>query len=227
MIYCPNCGKKLNGDPEICDSCGELLSQGKKINRGSKISTAIGIGLVAIIIVIMIFTWNSGNQVIKFLPILILLFLLAVFGVGSIRKKFDALIIRISSGNLSLKQCPECENYVANANYCLKCGYELQNVYGYWAVDGYSSTNKYRVELNRDFIRVFEVYAYEGEERYPGEGYYLKYIKNPEIAPCTKNHKMTCLVFDYDTEKPEICVNQDMIEVLKEMFPDLNEPENR
>lgn len=223
MIFCSNCGKKLMGNPESCDSCGEVLSEEKKIQRISKISTIIGVILAFFIIIIMIFTWNSSNQFLKFIPILILIFLLVVFGVGSVRKKFDALLIRITTGNPQLKQCPECENFVSDANYCLKCGYDLNKVYGYWTLSGYTDTSEYRVELNHDFIRVFEVYTYKGEERYPGDGYYLKYIQNPQIIPCSKKNKMTCLNFDYDNEKVEIRVNQEMIEVLYGMLPELTE----
>ena len=221
MIYCSNCGKKLMGNPESCDACGEVLGEDKKIQRGSKITTIIGVTLAVLIIIIMVFTWNSSNLFVKFIPILILIFLLAVFAVGSVRKKFDALIIRITSGNLSLKQCPECENFVSPANFCLKCGYEVKNVYGYWTLPGYTDTSEYRVELNRDFIRIFEVYTYKGEERYPGDGYYLKYIQNPTIAPCSKDNNMTCLIFDYDNNKKEIPVNQEMMEVLNELLPEL------
>lgn len=73
ISFCPNCGKKLNGDFEFCPECGETKAlptgkkSGKTHKRKSNLSIKLAITMVSIAIVVCAFFFGSkGIKKIKY-----------------------------------------------------------------------------------------------------------------------------------------------------------------
>lgn len=122
-----------------------------------------------------------------------------------------------------MKQCPQCEGYVPDENYCASCGYAMKDSYGYWRKN-YSTM----IELNKNFIRVFPLTYIQnvGNVRGYGDKYLLEKIENPEITWCGKLiFTSPCLQFNYKNSPVKIFINKEMVGFLKTMLPTLNQSE--
>jgi hypothetical protein len=218
MVYCPKCGKNFEDDPVRCDVCGEILGEEKNFLLVLKVFDAIG-AILCIITLIIIFFKKNYNNITELFLFFILFFLLIIFLSNSVRRAIQSFIIRISFGGLSGKQCPGCENYVADDYYCLNCGYHLENVKGYWMVKGHL------VEINKNYIRVFKTYRDRNlrVHRLSPDKYDLNKISNLEIGWCSQIIRTSpCIRFKYRNRPVKIFAKPEMIHILNEMFPNLN-----
>ena len=224
MVYCPKCGKKFTDNSKTCDSCGEILSEEINLQRIIKIFDAVGI-IAGILMAIIIFFFRSYLNSLTFFLIFCIITLLAAFFLStSVRRRIQWFIIKITFGGMGSKQCPECENVVADDNYCLNCGYDLQNVKGYWL------EREQYVEINKNYLRVFKTYREYRDitlYRYRPVTYDLDKIEFPEVKWCSHViFTSPCLTFKYMDKKVEVPINQKILDLLKDMFPTLTAPES-
>lgn len=223
MVYCPKCGKKFTGNPDTCDYCGEILKEEVNFQRVLKIFDGIGIIALVITLIIIYFFMNYINSITAIALFLFLVLISLIFLSTSVRRRFQWFVIKISFGGLKSKQCPDCENLVSDDNYCLNCGYPLKNVRGYWL------ERSQFVELNQNYVRVFKTYRRPRDftlYRYPPSKYELENIINPEIIWCS--HILftnPCFKFEYEGKQVDIPINQEILNMLKDMFPTITGPE--
>ncbi len=223
MVYCPKCGKEFAGGAKTCDNCGENLKEEKNFLRVLKIFDITGIILLIVSIIVIVFFRNQINSLFTLFLFALLIFLVLSFLSTSVKRKLQYFIIKVSFGGLTTKQCPECENLVSDEDYCLNCGYPLKNVRGYFL------EKSEFVELNKKYIRVFKTYRrYMNATlyRFTPVDYDLEVIKKPEVSWCT--HLIftnPCLRFNYQSQKVEIPINQEMLPILRDLIPNLNGPD--
>ncbi len=68
MKYCPNCGKELNENADVCLNCGKLLTNNKRINKqkkGFSIASMV-LGIISVLWTIsMLLSLEQGIETLK------------------------------------------------------------------------------------------------------------------------------------------------------------------
>lgn len=116
------------------------------------------------------------------------------------------LILSRLSGPHASKYCPQCEESDFNEKFCVKCGYNLENVLGYFTV------SKNYIEVNKNYLNIYARIRRKGmptrrpgvhsHQRYGPYTYYPDKIQNLQLTHCKGTiSKNPCLKFKYkDTE---------------------------
>lgn len=192
-MYCPVCGFENPEDALFCESCGESLERETKYEKHKKkLHYASILSFTMIFGGIFIKIWQiSAIGAIAFLSCFIVY----------------PLLPRLSGGSHVKRYCPRCELSEFNENFCVQCGYNLDDVLGYY------KTDKYDIEMNKNFIKIYEKTRYQEASVPDREGWHshhraepktftLDKISNLRLTECkhTFSHR-PCLVFEYDDEK--------------------------
>jgi hypothetical protein len=190
-MYCPQCGLR-NSNSKICNSCGENLEHGKKYIRNTKFKLPI----FYIILFAMGLVCFSGYFNRYYWPITIFsmlcLFLLALWPVNPDLNR----VIGLKSSRF----CPNCENTPFNKKYCIKCGYHIDDVLGYF------KTYRNDIEMNKNYIRIYPKIYLEHNDGYPSRLSHITYkidkIENIRLSSCeSRFSNKNCLIFDYLDKK--------------------------
>lgn len=189
-MYCPQCGSK-SWNSKTCKSCGENLETGRKYLKTSQYKLII----FYIILLAMALTYFSGYYNIYYWPFTILF--LVCFAILAIYEPEP------DSGNraaFTFKYCPTCENEKYNKKYCIKCGYNLEDVVGC------IKTYRNDIEMNKYYIRIYPKIYMEQHDGLPSrlkpKTFTLNKIENLRLSSCeTLLSSKPCLIFDYLDKK--------------------------
>ena len=106
--------------------------------------------------------------------------------------------------------CPKCENKNYNEKYCIKCGYNLENVLGCFS--GNIGVDLYDIELNKKYINLYR-HIIERAPDGPGEYHErlaprtlsLGSIRNMRLSTCKTLliFPKPCLKFEYGRDTIE------------------------
>lgn len=127
-MFCPICGFENLKDARFCESCGESLL--KEINYGEKKKIISG----AMILTFLLIFGGMFSKTWQISVIGIFAFLSSIFAYK--------LLPRLS-GSHAKRYCPQCEESEFNDNFCINCGYNLDDVLGYY------KTDKHDIEMNK------------------------------------------------------------------------------
>lgn len=191
-MFCPICGDENPKDARFCESCGESLEKEVSFEGRKK-----NIGHVSFISFAMIFVGMFGG--IWQITVIASFAFLSCLIVYMILPKF--------SGKHAKRYCPRCEQSQFNENYCVECGYNLNDVLGYYKTDHHD------IEMNKNYIKIYEKTRYQEGTVPDREGWHshhraepitftLDKITNLQLAEC--KHFLShspCLIFEYDTDK--------------------------
>jgi hypothetical protein len=105
-----------------------------------------------------------------------------------------------NKARLTFKYCPTCENEKYNNKYCIKCGYNLEDVLGY------VKTDRNDIEMNKNYIRIYPKIYLEHNDGWPSrqapKTFTLDKIENLRLSSCeTLLSSEPCLIFDYLDKK--------------------------
>ena len=162
-MYCPYCGSKNPDDSQFCASCGENLEKESSENIQKK-----HMGYIAYVILVTLFI---ANFILRSMILILITAILAVVYVLIRYMKFSRI------GGAAGRDCPRCEFFKFNENYCVNCGYNLDDVLGYF------KTNKYDIEMNKNYINIYKKYYYGRyyQDRLGPETFTIDKIKNLSI----------------------------------------------
>jgi hypothetical protein len=94
--------------------------------------------------------------------------------------------------------CPNCRNGEYNKNFCVKCGYNLNNVLGYFSPKGFPSDDEYYLELNKNYLKVHRNIQTEFDSTWYEFTFLYEKIEKFEITACQgKIFTGHCLKFTY------------------------------
>ncbi len=192
VIYCPQCGLK-NWNSKLCRSCGENLETGKKY---LKISSYKLIGFYVVLLAMAV-TYFSGYYNQYYWPFTVFFFI--CFAILAVYEHEPDLR---NKARLTLKYCPACENEKYNNKYCIKCGYNIENVVRCF------KTGDNDIEMNRNYIRIYPKIYLEHNDGMPSrlapKTFTLDKIENLRLSSCeTLLSNKPCLIFDYLDKKCE------------------------
>lgn len=191
-MYCPACGLENSKGSNFCASCGEKLDRISGYKKNKNILT-----FVWIILFLGAISAIYYGQVLIFLILLISVFVLIFL--------FKPILSRLS-GQHSKRYCPQCEESDFNDKFCVKCGYNLEDVLGYFTV------SKNYIEVNKKYLNIYErtrtqqgFTGREGVHSHYREGpytYHVDKISQLQLSQCKGTiSKKPCLKFQYDDEK--------------------------
>lgn len=191
-MYCPVCGFENPEDALFCESCGESLERETKYEKNKKILNA-----ATIFTFLMIFGGIFG----KIWQVSV------IGGFAFLTCIITYPLLPRLAGSHSKRYCPRCEESEFNENFCVKCGYNLNDVLGYY------KTDKHDIEMNKNFIKIYQKTRYSKSSVPDRDGWHshhraepktfkLDKITNLRLSKCkhTLSHQ-PCLVFEYDDEK--------------------------
>jgi hypothetical protein len=192
-MYCPQCGLR-NSKSNICKSCGENLESGKNYIKHKKYHLPI----FYIILLAMGVTYFSGYYNLYYWPFTIF-FILCFILLGVYEPIKSDLNKNVNGPNTS-QYCPKCENNNYNKKYCIKCGYNLEDVLGYF------ETYRNDIEMNKKYVRIYpKIYLEHNEglaSRLSSQTFTLDKIENLRLSSCeTLLSNKPCLIFDYIDKK--------------------------
>ena len=108
--------------------------------------------------------------------------------------------------------CPHCRNTEYNKNFCVKCGYNLNDVLGYFPPKGAFSDDQYYLELNKNYLKVQKHIQSEFDSTWYEFTFLYEKIENFEITVCQRTKKLSipllsaktstypCLKFTYNED---------------------------
>jgi len=191
LVYCPQCGSENQDDSNFCGSCGENLEKEAIYKKNTKYINYGIYFLAPLFIGMFIISSKLGLDLGMVLIILIIVSGLVMYK-----------LYRSGKPQTS-KYCPICESTNFNEHFCMNCGYNLDDVLGYF------KTDKYDIEMNKKHINIYEKYRYQGKYsanrpgvhshgRHDPKTFTLDKIRNLGIFSCktTFSHN-PCLRFDY------------------------------
>lgn len=186
-MYCPQCGLKNSSNSKYCESCGEDLEPAMKHIKNKQYTQYL-IYAIALTVIIGLFS----GYLMRYYWIFIILFVLyavLMFFYGNIKSLFGSETI----GEHQSTYCPNCQNSDFNEKYCVKCGYNLDDILVYLR------TNKNDIEVNKNYINIYPIRYKDGERRrLDPTSYDIDKIQNIRISSCKSvlsDYK--CLIFDY------------------------------
>ena len=219
-MYCPQCGLKDLDNSRLCKSCGENLETGRNYLKAAQLLQYTSFALFLMFIVSLIIAGsdiNYGNYSTITVPILFI-----ILSLSSIL--IEKLILPHISGHNRL-YCPKCENKDHNGNYCIKCGYNLENVLGCFS--GNIGVELYDIELNKNYINL---YRHIIERQVDGSGEYherlaprtlsLGSIGNMRLSTCKTwfIFPTPCLKFEYSGNTVEFKMDKKTSEFWRRIF---------
>jgi len=98
--------------------------------------------------------------------------------------------------------CPNCRNSDYNENFCVKCGYNLNDVLGYYKINkklGY----QYFLEINRNYLGIHLKVSHHdvGDEWFKWPPLLYEKMENVEITECKgRIFSSPCLKFNYEED---------------------------
>lgn len=94
--------------------------------------------------------------------------------------------------------CPNCRNSEYNKNFCVKCGYNLKDVLGYYRPKGFPSDDEYYLELNRNYLKIQRNIQSEYDDVWAEFSFCYEKIENFQISTCAGKLSIgTCLEITY------------------------------
>lgn len=94
--------------------------------------------------------------------------------------------------------CPNCGNGEYNKNFCVKCGYNLNDVLGFFPPKGFPSEDEYYLELNKNYLKAKRNIRSEYDDIWIEFPFLYEKIENVEITSCQwKLFAGSCLKFTY------------------------------
>ncbi len=190
-MYCPQCGRENSVNSKFCEYCGEDLDKISVYKKNKNILVFVGI----ILFFGAISAIYSGQGLI-FAVLLILILIFAFL--------YKPILSRLSGPHAN-KYCPRCEESDFNEKFCVKCGYNLEDVLGYFTV------SKNYIEVNKNYLNIYERIRMQqkgtsgrpgvhSHKRYGPYTYYLDKINNLHLSQCKNTiSKKPCLKFNYDS----------------------------
>ncbi|MCE7699249.1 MAG: zinc ribbon domain-containing protein [Methanobacterium paludis] len=189
-MHCPICGLKNSGNSKICKSCGKDLKGGRDHLKIARYKQVIAMTLPVVLLIIFIATTKYGYEYFQYLGYTIL------FIAG-----FSILFLETRSPSYGQhsRYCPNCEHSNFNEKFCIKCGYNLEDILGYFI------TTNHDIEMNRNYINIYRKYASESADdmvKLAPETFKLNKIRNLRVSSCkTLFSNKPCLKFEYMDEK--------------------------
>lgn len=185
-MYCPICGEENKGDNPFCGSCGENLEDEMKYLKGS-----IKIGGIGTLLLILSFVlYFLYFMMVSELMLLVSAFLIMIVGVFLLSRSD-----KLSAGSAVKHErfCPSCKNIEFNQKFCVYCGNNLEDVMGYFKLD------KYYIEVNKNFLKVWGRIRRGDQNRTEPCIFYVDKIQNLQVTEC-KGTVFTspCIKFDYE-----------------------------
>lgn len=225
QMFCPYCGKENTDNSKHCAECGENLSEEKEYLRLFKIFDLMAF-LCMIIVVGSIILYRFKFITLSlsgFLLVFISIILLFMFATKKTRNFIAYFLNLFLFKDSSRKQCPECEEFVPDQDYCINCGYGLSGVLYY------SRRNREYVEINREYIRTWERIReamgtkygdYHRSSEY--NTYYFTKMEETQITECPEVLRFhPCLKFKYADGWHKLILNKEMQQVLDSLIPDM------
>ena len=199
VIYCPQCGLEDSNNSRLCTSCGENLKSGRNYLKTTTFLRYVSIALFLMFFISLIIAGNEidlGDYSAAILPIIVII----LVSITIITEK----LILPRLGDHARIYCPKCENKANDDRYCIKCGYNLENVLGCFS--GNIRVDLYDIELNKNYINLYR-HIIERQADGPGE-YHERLapqtlsiggIRNMRLSKCKTLIIFTkpCLKFDY------------------------------
>ncbi len=180
-MHCPRCGVN-SGNSKICKFCGLDLEEETTYLKFAEYKTIIAITLPVSMFLILILTSNTNYL---YIPLIISI------------PAFLFLELKYPSSYSSY--CPKCNYSDFNGNFCIKCGYNLNDVWGYFDMTNHD------IEVNRNHIKIYRKIASESVGdmvKSSPETFELNKIENICVSRCKSFlFEHSCLKFDYLDEK--------------------------
>ncbi|MGC9516214.1 MAG: FxLYD domain-containing protein [Methanomicrobiales archaeon] len=225
MVFCPKCGKS-NPDNNInCIKCGEVLQEETRFLKIVKIFNSLGFIFALLMLIFLFGIYFDWIPVEYYLWFFVVLILALIFLSKRVKRFLQTLTIKLLFGGLEKRECPNCEEFVSNENYCFNCGYNLANVIGYYQIGSYQPLF---MEINKKYIRVFKSMRdrYFSLSRLDSIKFYNNEIKNPEVDWCTgKVLTNPCIKFNYQGEKVVFSINKSILNGLSQIFNNITGPQ--
>jgi hypothetical protein len=222
-MFCPNCGKENTDNSKHCAECGENLSEEKEYLKLFKIFDLMAIVCVVIVVgTIVLYRFKLITLSIPgFLLLFVTLVLLFVFATKKTRNFIAYSLSLLLFKDSARKQCPECEEFVPDQSYCIKCGYGLSDLLYY------SRRGREYVEINKEYIRTWKRIResmgskYGDYHRSSGYNtYYFNKMEETQFTECPEGLRFhTCLKFKYADSWNKIVLNKEMKQVLDSFLP--------
>lgn len=97
--------------------------------------------------------------------------------------------------------CPNCRNGEYNKNYCVKCGYNLKDVLGYYQPQGFLADDEYYLELNENYLKVQRNIRSEYDDVWSEFCFLYDKIETFQICSCSgRLFTGTCLKLTYNED---------------------------
>jgi hypothetical protein len=205
-LYCPNCGVKITGSALDCPGCEENISQELKFHK-KKIYFKFFIYVLGagILLLIAYLFWGKGSWY-------SVLFFIVIYSA-----LYYFLINRRLNFSVETLWCPQCQEKVPMANFCIECGKDLRNVLGYYQGSGLGSD----IEISPTQLIVYRKRRDKNANyrRYNTENFDIDKIKNLNIAKCRLPlSKVPCLIFEYGGIGKKFQISTFMIHDLEDVF---------
>lgn len=224
-MFCPICGKENRDNSKHCGECGENLSEEKEYLKLFKIFDLMAFLCMIIVVgAIILYRFKYITLSIPgFLLLFVCLILLFVFATKKTRNFVAYFLNFILFKDSSRKQCPQCEEFVPDQDYCIKCGYGLSSVLYY------SRRNREYLEINREYIRIWERIREAMGSKYGDyhrsseyNTYYFNKMEEIQFTECPEGLRFhPCLKFKYADSWHKIALNKEMKKVLDSLLPDV------
>lgn len=198
-IYCPQCGLKDSSNSRFCADCGEDLETGRNYLKRTRYLQYISAALILMFFISLIIAgsgMSTGDYSLFVIPILF--FILTFISILLYK-----LILPFISGH-ARRYCPKCEHHDFNGNFCVNCGYNLENVLSCFKCN--LGADLYDIELNKRYINLYRHIiehqvdgSGEYHERLAPKTLYLGSIRNIRLSSCKTLiiFTQTCLKFEY------------------------------
>ena len=181
-MHCPRCGVKNSANSKICKFCGVDLEEKTTYLKFAEYKTIIAVTLPVAMFLFLILTSNK-NYV--YIPLIISIPVI--------------LFLEFRYPSSYSKYCPKCNHSDFNGNFCIKCGYNLNDVWGYFDMINHD------IEVNRNHIKIYRKIASESVGdmvKSSPETFELNKIENIRVSRCKSFlFEHSCLKFDYLDEK--------------------------
>lgn len=180
-MHCPRCGVN-SCNSKICKFCGLDLEEETTYLKFAEYKVIIAVTLPVSMFLILILTSNTNYL---YIPLVISI------------PAFLFLELKYTSSYSSY--CPKCNYSDFNGNFCIKCGYNLNDVWGYFDMTNHD------IEVSRNHIKIYRKIASESVGdmvKSSPETFELNKIENIRVSTCKSFlFKHSCLKFDYRDEK--------------------------